>query len=162
MPAWREAVRGGSLRVGLEPDSGPVKVVGVGALDLHSSNLADAERPMARDLDGAVDLGRIALGAALPTIRADLIDDHRLTRPDFAFEALRRDRLLTLHQPVPAVLFHVRRDRGCKIVADGAGDRFVAEAADAIELSLPEPVEQQGEIVVRLAWKTDDEGRPDG
>ncbi len=41
-------------------------------------------------------------------------------------------------------------------------DRLVFEAADAVDLGLVEPVEQIGEIRIRLAGKTDDEGRAQG
>ena len=46
-------------------DGRAVQIVGVGALDLHGRDLADAERPVARDKNGAVDLRRVAFAAAL-------------------------------------------------------------------------------------------------
>src|SRR4029077_17641686 len=117
----------------LKPNGAPVKIVCVGAVDLDGRNLADTQRAMARHVHAAVDLRRIALGAAPGTVRADLINDHRLARSDLALEALRRNRLLALHEPVIALLLHLGGDGGCEIVADRAGDRLVAEAADAIE-----------------------------
>ena len=73
-----------------------------------------------------------------------------------------RNRLLVRHEAMPALLLHLGRD-GCReIVGDARRDRLVAEAADAIELRLVEPVEQQLEILVGLAGKADDEGRADG
>src|SRR5262249_1846603 len=72
------------------------------------------------------------------------------------------NRLLVRHQAVPALLLDfVWNGRG-EVVRDGAGDRLVAETADAIELRLGQPFQQLAEIVFGLPWKTDDEGRADG
>ena len=49
----------------LVADHRAMKVVGVGALDLHGGDLADAQRPAAREMNGAVDLRRVAFAAAL-------------------------------------------------------------------------------------------------
>ena len=139
----------GALRS--EPHRRAVQVVCVGALDLDGGDLADPQRPAARHIDRAVDLRRVALAAALGDGRADLVDDHLLAGADLALEAARRDRLLALHEAVPALLLHLVGHRRREIVGGRAGDRLVAEAADAIELGLVEPVEQQLEIRLGLA-----------
>jgi hypothetical protein len=41
-----------------------VEIVGVGALDLHRGDFADAQRPAACDMHGPVDLRRIGFAAA--------------------------------------------------------------------------------------------------
>ena len=118
---------------------------------LHRRDLADAQRTAARHIDRAVDLRRVALAAALGDGRADFVDDDLLARADLRLQALRRNRLLALHEAVPALLFHLIRHRRREIVRDRARDRLVLEAADAIELRLVEPVEQHLEIRVGLA-----------
>ena len=55
-----------NVRIGpLVADHAAVKIVGVGALDLHGRDFADPQRPMARDMDDAVDLRRVGFAAAL-------------------------------------------------------------------------------------------------
>src|SRR3954454_963780 len=50
---------------GSEAGDAAVKVVLIGPFDLRRDDLADAQRAAARDIDRAVDLGRVRLGAAL-------------------------------------------------------------------------------------------------
>src|SRR4029077_8750837 len=92
-------------------DRRAVQIVVVGALDLHGCNFADAQRPMAGDVDRAVDLRRVGLAAALGNRRADLVDDDALAVADFALEPLARNLLLALHEAVPALFFDLRRHR---------------------------------------------------
>src|SRR5215472_9963536 len=143
----------------LKPDGGSVQVVGVGALDLHRGDLAHAQRPARRHIDGAVDLGRIALAAALGDARADLVDDHLLAGADLALEAPRRDRLLVPHEAVVALGLDLLGHGRGEIVGGGAAHRLILETADAIESGFVEPVEQDGEILLGLAREADDEGR---
>ena len=60
---------------------------------------------------------------------------------------------------MPALLLHRIGDGRSEIVCDCALDRLVTKAADPIELSRLEPVEEDAEILFRLAGKADDEGR---
>src|SRR5581483_5265985 len=111
---------------------------------------------MAGHVYRAVDLRRVPLGAALSAGAFDLIEDHLLARADLALEPPLRNGLLALHEAMPAVLFDLISN-GCReIIAHRAGDRLVAETADAIELRLIEPVEQEREIVLGFAWEADD------
>ena len=126
-------------------------------LDLHRRDLAHAERTAACYVHRTVDLGRVALAAALGNSRADFIDDDLLARTNLGLQPLRRNRLLALHEAMPALLFHLVRHSGCEIVRHSARDRLVFEAADAIELRLTEPVEQQLEIRIGLARKANNE-----
>ena len=76
-------------------------------------------------------------------------------------EPPRADRLLRRHEAVPAFFFqllgHGVRQRVRGRVVHG----LVAEAADAVELGLLEPVEQRLEILLGLAGEADDERRAD-
>src|SRR6266545_3499849 len=114
---------------GLESHGGPVQVVRVGALDPDRRDLADAQRPVRRHVDGAVDLGRIALAAALGDARADLVDDDLLARADLALETLRRDPLLAPHEAVIALGLDRVGNRRREIVRGRAAHRLVFEAA---------------------------------
>src|SRR2546423_7078398 len=58
-----------------------------------------------------------------------------------------------------ALLLHRIGDGRREIVCDCALDRLVTKAADAIELSHVERVEEDAEILFRLARKADDERR---
>src|SRR5205823_4249659 len=69
------------------------------------------------------------------------------------------DRLLVRHEPVPAVFLDLVGHRRREIVCDRALDRLVAEAPDAVELRLVEPIEQLLKVCVGLAGKAHDEGR---
>src|SRR5215510_6555383 len=70
-----------------EPDRRAVQIVLIGALDLHGCDLADPQRPAARDIDRTIDLRRVALAAALGDGRANLVDDHLLAGANLALEA---------------------------------------------------------------------------
>src|SRR5581483_2436975 len=111
---------------------------------------------------GSVDLRGVRVAARLGNARSDLIDEDGLTRTDLLLQTLRRDCLLMPHQPVPALLLDLVRDRGAERIRGRALDRLVAEAADAIELGFGEPVEQQCKIFLGLARKTYDEARAQG
>src|ERR1700733_11178579 len=99
-------------------------------------------------MDGAVDLRCVALAAAFrgPRLGVDLVDNDSLAPADFALEPLLRNRLLALHEAVIALLFDGIGHGSREIVGGRAGDRLVAKTADAIELGLFEPVEQQRKI----------------
>src|SRR4051812_44030576 len=84
-----------------KPRHGPVQVVFVGALDLGGDDVADAQRAAAGDVDVAVDLRRIRLGAALRNAGADFVDDHLLAGADLALQPSRGDLLLPRHQRIP-------------------------------------------------------------
>src|SRR5262245_50084572 len=88
----------------LEPHHRPTQIIGLGALDLHRCEFADPQRAARGDVDGAVDLRRVALAAALGGGGADFVDQHLLAGADLAPQAPRRDRLLALHEAVPALL----------------------------------------------------------
>jgi hypothetical protein len=136
-----------------------VQVVRVGALDPDGGDLADAQRPPARDIDGTVDLRRVRHGASLGHARTGLVDDNLLARADLALQSPRRDFLLRLHETVPALfLDFVRHGRGT-IVRRRAIHRLVFEAADAIERGCVQPLQEQFEVLLGLAGKADDEGR---
>src|SRR5262245_6622981 len=151
-----------SLCTLLEPHGCSVQIVLIGALDLHGRNFTHAQRPPARDIDRAVDLRCIAFAAALGDARARRIDDHLLAAADLAFEPSRRHGLLARHEPMPARLFDVVRNRSSKVVGSRALHWLIAEAADAIELGCVEPIEELLEVGVGLARESDDESRADG
>ncbi len=132
-----------------------MQVVSVGALDLHGGEFAHPQRPARRHTDSAVDLRSVALAAALGPTGADLINDDLLAGADVALEAARRDRLLALHEAVPALFFDLIRHSLGKIVGSRAFHRLVAEAADPVERRLIEPIKQKGEFLLGLAWETD-------
>src|SRR5271163_1009388 len=140
----------------------PPQIVGVGAIDPDRHDVAGAQRPPGRDVDGAVDLRRVALGSAFRLNRAAFVDDDFEALADLGGEFLRADRLGALHEAlVPAHLDRVRHGLKAEIVGDGALDRLVWESSDAVELRFIEPVEQEPEILLGLAGKADDEGRAD-
>src|SRR5208282_2127399 len=140
----------------------PPQIVGVGAVDPDRHDVAGAQRPAGRDVDGAVDLRRIALGAALRLRRAAFVDDDFEALADFRREFLRADRLDALHEAlVPARLDVVGHGLKAEIVGGRSLDRLVRESADAIELRFIEPVDKELEVILGLAGKADDEGRPD-
>src|SRR5262245_5020367 len=110
MPAWKAAAHRRSNNGRLEPDGGPVKVVGIGAFEFNGREFADPHRAMPGYVDGAVDLGRVALGSALGALRTHVINNDLLAGADLAFETACRNSPLSLHQPMPALLFHLGGD----------------------------------------------------
>src|SRR5215813_6521225 len=140
------------------PHYGAMQIVRIGALDLHSGEFTNPQRPTRRHMDGAVDLRCVALGAAFGTTVANLVDDDLLAGADAALEAARRDRLLAPHETVPAFLLDLIRHGRGQIVGSRALHRLVAETADPVERRLVEPVEQKGEFLLGLARETNDEG----
>src|SRR5262249_31309592 len=106
----------GAVTLPLEPDRGAVQVVVVGAFDLHGRDLADAQRTAAGDIDRAVDVGRVGAAASLGDARADFVDDHLLPRADLPLQAPRGDRLLALHETMPALLLDLVGDRRREVV----------------------------------------------
>src|SRR5260221_9519494 len=93
-----------------------MKVVSVGALDLDGGEFADPQGPARHHMDGAINLGGIALAAAFGHRRADRVDDDLLAGADMAFETARRDYLLALHETVPALLLDLIRHGVAEIV----------------------------------------------
>ena len=85
-----------------------------------------------------------------------LVDDHLLPGADLACQASCRD-CRGLHGSDAAALLLYLVDGGGEVVGGGARDRLIAEAADAIELRLGEPIEQELEIRLGLAREADDE-----
>ena len=63
---------------------------------------------------------------------------------------------------MPALFLHRIRHRRGQRVGAGAGNRLVAEAADAIELGLAQPLEQKFELGIGFAGEADDERRANG
>src|SRR5687768_6155871 len=128
-----------------------MQVVFVGALDLDGRDLADPQGSTRCHVNGAVDLRRVAAAAApgegrgdprgrpRPMPRVDLVDDHLLTGPYFALETSGRDRLLPLHEAMPAFVLHLGRNRRREVVGDCPFYRLIAKAADAIELGCFQP-----------------------
>src|SRR3954447_3626924 len=82
----------------LETHHGPMQVVSVGALDLRRDDLAALQRPATRYVSAAIDLRRVAFGAAFGNGRSHLVDDDLLPGADFLLQPPRRDRLLLLHE----------------------------------------------------------------
>jgi hypothetical protein len=119
-----------------------VQIVFIGTLDFYGRNFADAEWPVTRHIDGAINLRRVAFAAALRNCGADLIDDDALVASHFTPKALARNRLLVRHEAGPAFLFDGLRHCRTKIVRRRARHRLLTKAADAIELGFAEPAEQ--------------------
>ena len=114
-------------------------------------------------MHGAVDLRRVAFGAALRLACAALVDDDLEALADLGGEFLRADRLRASHETLVAARFDVVRHRlKAEIVGRRSFDRLVLERADAVELGLVQPVEQETKILLGLAGKADDESRADG
>ena len=67
-----------------------MQIVRIGALDLHSGEFTNPQRPTRRHVDGAVDLRCVALGAGFGTTVANLVDDDLLAGADAALEAARQ------------------------------------------------------------------------
>src|SRR3954469_20085294 len=103
-----------------ESDCCSVQVVLIRALDLHSRDLTHTQRPSARDIDRAIDLGRVALAAALRNAWANRIDDHLLATADLALKSPRRHHLLARHETVPARLLDVVGNWRGEVVGGGA------------------------------------------
>ena len=110
----------------------------------------------------AVDLRRVPLRAAERAFLVDLVDDDVDLAPDHAGEALLAHLFCRRHEAVPALFLDFLGHGAGEIVGRGAGNRLVAEAADAGELRLAHPVEQELEILLGLAGEADDERRSDG
>src|SRR6202035_1499246 len=96
----------------LVTDCRAVQVIGIGAFDFNSRDLANAQRSATFHKNRAVDLWRVAFAAALgaagaTTVHADLVDDDLLAGADPALEALGGDALLSLHEAVPALFLDV-------------------------------------------------------
>src|SRR4051812_72946 len=124
----------------------PHEVVLVAARDLDRGDAAGLEILPVLDQHAAVDLRRVALGAAEGTILARLVDDHLERAADLGGEAGGGDRLLARHEAGEALLLDLLRYRTRQVVGRGTLDRLVLEAADPVELSLAEPVEQELEV----------------
>ena len=66
------------------------EIVGIRAFDLGGDDVADAQGPPALEMDGAVDLRRVPLGAALADGAAGFIDDDLQALADAALQQLLR------------------------------------------------------------------------
>src|SRR5215471_11831338 len=144
-----------------EPHCGPVQIVLIRPVDPDRGNLPDTQRAARGNVDGAVDLRSVPLAATLGDRRPDLVDDDLLAGTNLALEPFRRNRLLTLHEAMPALLFHVICNERREIVRRRTLDRLIAEATDAIERGFIEPIEQSSEILLGLTGEPDDEGGAD-
>src|SRR5262249_60211804 len=94
-------------------------------------------------MDCAVDLRCVSFAAAFGSGRADLVDDDLLTGADVALEAACRDRLLALHEAVPALLLDLIRHGLAEIVGRRVLYGLIAEPADPVEPRSTEPVGQE-------------------
>src|SRR5260370_16469911 len=129
-----------------------MQVVSVGALDLHGGEFAHPQRPARRHTDSAVDLRSVALAAALGPTGADLINDDLLAGADVALEAARRDRLLALHEAVPALFFDLIRHSLGKIVGSRAFHRLIPEGAGPVRAPLLPPINHKRALHPGRAW----------
>src|SRR6476659_303593 len=163
----RAAQRGAAHPVASVSDRGAVEIVSIGPVDLHCRDLTDAQRSAGLHINRTVDLRRVALAAALGgTLLSaprwlDFVDDHALAGTDPALEAPARNLLLAWHEAALALGLERLGNRRGEIVRRRAGDRLVAETADAIEFRRAEPVDEGGKILLGLAREPDDEGRAD-
>ena len=110
------------------------------------------------DEEVAVDLGGVALGAAGGGLVVDLVDDDLDAGADAGGEVGGADRLRLGHEALPAVLLDLVGQVAGQGVGAGALDVLVAEAADAVEAGLVQPVEEVLELGLGLAGIADDEG----
>src|SRR3954471_14909434 len=106
----------------------------------------------------AVDLGRVARRAP----DTGLIDEYAHRVADFGAELGCADARLRFHEATPPLLLHRLGHRGKARACRRALDRRGREAADAVELRLPQKREQLGEFGFRLAREAGDERRADG
>ncbi len=114
-------------------------------------------------MDDAVDLRRVALAATLAAVGAALVDQHVEPLADLRLLLGEGDRLrFSMKRRQRLSLTSSGTQIEPEIVGARAAHRLVFEGADAVELGFVEPVEQQPEILLRLAGKADDEGRADG
>src|SRR3569623_930595 len=114
------------------------------------------------EIDHPVDFRRVGMAARK---RADfilLVDDDLDLTADFCFEQSRRDFRLHFHEALQALLLQLFRHGIGKRVRRGPFHGRILEATDPIELRLPEKSQQLFELSVRLARKTDNEGRAQG
>ncbi len=136
-----------------------LQVVGIGAADLDVGPVAGLELLAGfRDTHDAIDLRRVGCRACnRAVVRVDVIDEDAHPFADLGGELFRADRRRHLHEAREPLFLHFLGHRVGQRVGRSAGDRRVFEAADAIEPSLTQPVEQQREIRLRLAGEADDE-----
>jgi hypothetical protein len=80
-----------------------IEVVHVAVGNAHAGEFADFEVFAVRDVHQAVDFRRVGLAAGDSALLVDLLDQHLDLAADPAFEALRADVLLQLHQALPAL-----------------------------------------------------------
>src|SRR5688572_3260303 len=79
-----------------------VEVVGIGAIDPRCDDLADTDGQTTGEMHAAVDFGCIPHCAALGSAPTRFVDDDGDAEADLAAEVRGADRLLGLHQAVPA------------------------------------------------------------
>src|SRR4029077_3584232 len=92
----------------------------------------------------------------------DLVDDDVDAAADLCGHQVAAHLLLGGHEAVTALLLHLVGYDGLYGVGRRAGDGLVLETADAGELGLLQPVEQDLEVGFRLTGEADDEGGADG
>src|SRR5271166_833420 len=139
------------------------KIVGVRPLDSHLDDVAGAKWTTARNVDQAVDLGSVALGAALRGPRAAFIDDDVEPLADFGGQLLPADGLAPQHEALVAGgLDLIRQGLEAEVVGFGAFDGLVLERADPVEPGLGQPVQEKLKVILVLAGEADDKGRADG
>src|SRR5215210_7727588 len=111
-----------------------MKIVLVRSFDPGGDNLTDAQRPAAGNVDGAVDLRGVRLGATFGNGGTDFIDDNLLARANFALQPAGRNFLLPCDECILALLLDLLRHRLAERVRRGSGDRLIFEATDPINL----------------------------
>src|SRR6266403_544161 len=119
MPSPTERGRNNKRLEELKPDGCPVQIVLIRALDLHSRDLADPQRPSARHIHRAVDLGRVAFATALGDARTGRIDDHLLATADLALEPARGHLLLARHARMRSSVFSCAAGRRMRLSTSG-------------------------------------------
>ncbi len=108
----------------------------------------------------AVDFRCVEEAATDRTLLLDFVDQHFDFAADAQLQTCGTDRLLVLHEAIPASLLDLVRDFvQAQVVGRCTFHWRILEAADAIELGFGEPVEQVLEVFFGLAGEADDEGR---
>src|SRR6516225_11679152 len=104
----------GMLFAPLESHDAAVQIVFVGALDPGGDDLADLQWTSAGNVNCAIDLRGIRLGATPGNSWTDFVDNHLLARADLALQSPCRDFLLPRHQRIVAMPLDAVRNRARK------------------------------------------------